>query len=239
MNQVVLKSVGSVPAVRVTELKENDVVLWNFGKASKVVGFKKEKETDCYMTVMFEDLASRSEVERRFRKNTLVGLSTIKEANEVDIDVAEEHHETIAQQVIAERLEMINDKLCEIPCTVENHSKILKLIQEKSILLMPTRNVGVYNRVKSKLNVSAESVELGDLIDGDGFVGKVDKIEYIPAIIAKTGKMEYRFFVTYEGGNLKNFMKHRHEHKGDLPYFDHRAVIHGTKMEDVVKITLK
>lgn len=43
MNYVHLQGVGKVPAKRVADLKLDDVIMWNYGSTSKVVGLVPSK----------------------------------------------------------------------------------------------------------------------------------------------------------------------------------------------------
>ena len=69
-----LIGVGQVPAIFVEQLKIGDVVVWNYGSTSKVVGIKEITKKTVEITFEWEDeFDGHTETStRRMRKNSLI-----------------------------------------------------------------------------------------------------------------------------------------------------------------------
>ena len=69
-----LIDVGKVPAIFVEQLKIGDVVIWNYGSTSKVVGIKEVTKKTVEITFEWKDEfdGSTKTETRRMRKTTLI-----------------------------------------------------------------------------------------------------------------------------------------------------------------------
>ena len=67
-----LQGLGSVPALEVKNLEIGDIVLWNYGGASKVTGFG--AGTKCFRDVELEQIEDGLKYTRRLKKDRLVGV---------------------------------------------------------------------------------------------------------------------------------------------------------------------
>lgn len=94
MKTIQLQSIGKVAAIEVIELVKGDVVIWNFGSKTEVLGFNEDKETNCFKVVVFKNEDTNGTHERRMKKDRLVGVdaATYSRANSGKPEEVKEDH---------------------------------------------------------------------------------------------------------------------------------------------------
>lgn len=67
-----IQAVGLCNALRTDQLERGDVVVWNYGTTSEVIGIR--KVTECFFEVTFSDGGTKTHA-RRFRSSRLVAVT--------------------------------------------------------------------------------------------------------------------------------------------------------------------